>query len=259
MGCYPENSSVNCGSSIAFNRKTVRLFTCLMHLICLFYFPWFVTNNTCPKEALCKNLYKFGTNIMSAHHECRFASRIPQNLFEIVSVQLQKTATNRSYKGERYAWKEGLRITMGTMTCILQAEHERATISFSVTGTTQDAPAIWLIMKDVNEDLKDCIRPYDGLIEEIYFLCSHCIILKQTICRRTPEEVLHHTGPDVAFLKCGGDQVPRGLIQDFTGEKTGILKQRKHHCLKYFNVKDKKFSSFELMFLYVSFYMVHEF
>ena len=184
----------------------------------LFYFPWFVQNNVCPEAATPPNLHKFDKKVMSVHFECKFVCDIPFNLFEVASVQLQKTATNRKYEGERYAWRDGLLIKIDTLTCILQRNNKTATIYVSVCGKAEDADTIWMVMTDVHGDFENSLKPYKGVIEEIYFLCSHCIIKRKLeILKLEPQHVLHSTTPDISFLTCGDDEFPRGLVRAFSG------------------------------------------
>ena len=71
------------------------------------YFPWFVQSQECPSHIDQDHLMKFDNDHSSVHLQCAFFNRIPLNVFEMISVCLQRKATHEChYIGDRKAWKK---------------------------------------------------------------------------------------------------------------------------------------------------------
>ena len=108
----------------------------------LFYFPWFVVHNVAPDHINPANISRFGEKQMSVQFDCIFVPCIPLNVFETITVDLQRTASEQGYTGERYAWKDGLLVSLETIQAVLIRDEVNSVISLCVTGDATDVDKI---------------------------------------------------------------------------------------------------------------------
>ena len=167
----------------------------------LLYFPWFVQAQECPPHIDRAHLMEFDQNHSSVHLQCEFFNRIPLNVFEMVSVCLQRKATQTyHYVVDRQAWHDGLELLFGSVRCVLTRSHNNSTIDICLYGEVDAIPEVWLVMESVFKDLDSILKPFVGVIKTFHFVCGHCVILG----------VLkpHHWLPDLVFPKKSA-RVPR--------------------------------------------------
>ena len=102
----------------------------------LLYFPWFVQSQKCPSHIAKDHLMQFDKTHSSVHLQCEFFNRIPLNVFEMVSVCLQRKATqDYHYIGERQAWHDGLEISFGSVRCVVMRSEANSTIDLDHQAT----------------------------------------------------------------------------------------------------------------------------
>ena len=145
----------------------------------LLYFPWFVKSQECPQHIDRAHLMKFDQKHASVHLQCEFFNRIPLNVFEMVSVCLQRKATEEYlYMGDRQAWHDGLEISFGSVQCVLTRSSQNSTIDICLYGEVDDIPKVWEVVESLLQDLQAILKPWKGVIRSIHFVCGHCIILQ---------------------------------------------------------------------------------
>ena len=193
----------------------------------LLYFPWFVQSQECPPHIDTDHLMKFDKEHTSVHLQCEFFNQIPLNIFEMVSVCLQRKATQEyHYMGDRLAWHDGLDISFGSVKCILTRSEKYSTIDICLYGKVDDIPKVWQVVESLLQDLQDILKPWKGVIRRFHFVCAHCIILHIASPNYwMPDHVFPkaniHT-PD--FVKCPKNpttltNIPAALIMNcFKGE-----------------------------------------
>ena len=185
----------------------------------LVYFPWFVALNTPPDSVDLKNITKFDQTQMSVQFQCKFVPCIPLNVFETIIVHLQKTASEKGYTGDRYAWKDGLLVTFETIQAVLIRDEVNNVISSSVSGDICDVDKIWDISKDSEASATSTLDQYDGINAEILYACGHCLMLGKSKPRLlNPESVLRSANPRTKCVMCGTDRVPWGLVRACPGK-----------------------------------------
>ena len=144
----------------------------------LLHFPWLVQSQQCPPHIVRDNLMKFDTQHASVHLQCKFFNRIPLNVFEMISVCLQRKATQDfHYMGDRQAWCDGLEIRFGSVLCVLIRSEHHSTIDICLYGNIDDMPQVWKTMDSLLQDLQSILKPFSGVIQSIHFVCGHCVIL----------------------------------------------------------------------------------
>ena len=142
----------------------------------LLYIPWFVQSQECPAHIDREQLMKFDKGHASVHLQCEFFNRIPLNVFEMVSVCLQRKATEEShYIGDRHAWHDGLEVSFGSVRCVL-TRSKNSTIDICLCGEVNDMPQVWRVIESLLQDLKKTLKPWNGIIKSIHFVCGHCVI-----------------------------------------------------------------------------------
>ena len=145
----------------------------------LLYFPWFVKSQECPPHIDRAHLMKFDQKHASVHLQCEFFNRIPLNVFEMVSVCLQRKATQEyHYMGDRQAWHDGLEISFGSVLCVLTRSKLNSSIDICLYGEVDDIPKVWEVMESLLQDLQAILKPWKGVIRSFHFVCGHCIILQ---------------------------------------------------------------------------------
>ena len=145
----------------------------------LLYFPWFVQSQECPPHINRNHLMKFDKEHSSVHLLCEFFNLIPLNVFEMISVCLQRKATQDvHYMGDRQAWHNGLEISFGSVQCVLTHSEQNSTIDICVQGKVDDIPTVWQVIESVLQDLQSILKPWKGIIRSFHFVCAHCIIRK---------------------------------------------------------------------------------
>ena len=145
----------------------------------ILYFPWFVESQECPSHIDRNHLMKFDHGHSSVHLQCEFFNRIPLNVFQMVSVCLQRKATHEyHYMGDRQAWHDGLEISFGSVRCVLNRSKQNSTIDLCLYGKVQDIPKVWQVVETLLWDLQAILKPWKGVIRSIHFVCGHCIIFQ---------------------------------------------------------------------------------
>ena len=144
----------------------------------ILHFPWFVQSKECPPHIDRNQLMKFDKEHASVHLQCQFFNRIPLNVFEMVSVCLQRRATqDYHYMGDRQAWHDGLEISFGSVQCVLTRSKQNSTIDICLYGQVSDMPQVWQVIESLLKDLQSVLKPWTGVIRNIHFVCGHCVIL----------------------------------------------------------------------------------
>ena len=158
----------------------------------LHFFPWFVESQECPAHIDRDNIMKFDKTHGSVHLQYEFFNRIPLNVFEMVSVCLQRKATHEChYMGDRQAWHDGLEISFGSVRCVLIRSNSNSTIDLCLHGKVDDMPLVWKVVESLLKDLQAILKPWQGVLRSIHFVCGHCVIL----CISPP----HHWLPEQVF------------------------------------------------------------
>ena len=192
----------------------------------LLYFPWFVKSQECPQHIDRGHLMKFDQKHASVHLQCEFFNRIPLNVFEMVSVCLQRKATQEyHYMGDRQAWHDGLEISFGSVQCVLTRSKQNSTIDICLYGEVDDIPKVWEVMESLLQDLQAILKPWKGVIRSIHFVCGHCMILQISPPNYwLPDHVFPRPNVVVSgFVKCPKNMmakdIPAALIMNcFKGE-----------------------------------------
>ena len=128
----------------------------------LLYFPWFVQSQECPPHINRNHLMKFDKEHSSVHLLCEFFNLIPLNVFEMISVCLQRKATQDvHYMGDRQAWHNGLEISFGSVQCVLTHSEQNSTIDICVQGKVDDIPTVWQVVESVLQDLQSILKPLE--------------------------------------------------------------------------------------------------
>ena len=183
----------------------------------VYFFPWFVENNSPPNVAMPEMMHSFDQGMMSTHYHCCFLACIPDNIFQIIALGVQKLATKLGCRSERYAWRDGLLIQIDEVQWIIKRHNDKPIISFSVSGNTWNCTKVWKSTAQLYSSFENSLKPYKKIVKEDYFLCNHCLLMKKVpCCKRWPEEVLH-VASSVAYLTCSGNKVPRALVAAFPG------------------------------------------
>ena len=160
----------------------------------ILHFPWFVQSQECPPHIDRNCLMNFDKKNASVHLQCQFFNRIPLNVFEMISVCLQRKATEEShYMGDRQAWHDGLEVSFGSVRCVLIRSEQISTFDICLYGKVDDMPQAWRVVDSLLQDLMAILQPWNGVIRSIHFVCGHCVILG----KQTP----HHWLPDFVFPK----------------------------------------------------------
>ena len=145
----------------------------------LHFFPWFVESQEPPQHFDRDLLKKYDKDHAFLQLQCEFFNRIPLNVFEMISVCLQKRATQHSHHvGDRYAWKDGLEVSFGSVQCILSRSKHNSTIDVCLCGEVNDLPQVWADIESLCQDLDSVLKPLYGVIRSIHFICRHCVILR---------------------------------------------------------------------------------
>ena len=187
----------------------------------LMFFPWFVQSQECPPHINGEHLMKLDKENASVHLQCQFYNRIPINIFEMVSVSLQKIATEEHhYIGERQAWHDGLEISFGSVTVILMRNEQNSTIDICLHGKIEDMPQVWRTMDTLLLKLQDILKPWQGVIRRFHFVCGHCMILR-IACPHfwLPRQVFPKQGIQLPqFVKCpkkpDTSDIPAALVMN---------------------------------------------
>ena len=190
------------------------------------FFPWFVQSQECPSHIDSVHLMKFDNEHSSVHLQCEFFNQIPLNVFEMISVCLQRKATHEChYMGDRQAWHDGLEISFGSVQCVLTRSEQNSTIDICLHGKVNDMPQVWKVIESLLHDLQSILQPWDGVIRSIHFVCGHCIILHIFPPNHwLPEQVFPQKNVLVpAFVHCpmqtASKDIPAALIMAcFNGE-----------------------------------------
>ena len=184
----------------------------------LHFFPWFVESQEPPQHIDRDHQKKHDKKHAFLQLQCQFFNRIPLNVFEMISVCLQRRATQYYYsEGDRYAWKDGLEVSFGSVKCILSRSNDNSTIDVCLFGKVNDLPEVWTVIELLFQDLDSVLKPLDGVIRSTHFICRHCVILcisKPNLW--LPGDVFPKKGVTVPrYVKCLKDpslQVPAGLV-----------------------------------------------
>ena len=185
----------------------------------LLHFPWFVQSQQCPRHIDRDHLMNFDKKHASVHLQCEFFNQIPLNVFEMVSVSLQRKATQEyHYMGDRQAWHDGLEISFGSVRCVLSRSEHNSTIDICLYGKIKDIPKVWQVIESLLQDLQAILEPWQGVIRSIHFVCGHCIILQISSPKYWPPgQVFPRRHVHLSdFVKCPKDpasqDIPAALI-----------------------------------------------
>ena len=183
------------------------------------FFPFFLKSNEPPSSFDLHKLHSFHEQCFAVVLNCEFHNRVPINAFEAIQVQVQKTAVERNYGNNRYAWQDGIQVTIGTLEIKAIRRASKSTITVCVCAPNDDTEQVWQVTGDVYSDLEAVIQPLLGVMKLIYFECTHCIIKNlEPVHKRSPREVLQNKAPDVSYEYCKGDKIPRALVIAPSGE-----------------------------------------
>ena len=83
---------------------------------------------------------------MSVQFKCCFGPHLPTNMFETLIVELQRTAIERGYTGERYAWKHGLLVKFGTLQTVVVQGKKRVMKYYAVFSVMFVMPQLFGIL-----------------------------------------------------------------------------------------------------------------
>ena len=197
----------------------------------VYFMPWFIERNKAPTALDLGKLHTINQQYFSALLDCVFHNNIPINAFEVMQVQVQKTAVEKKYGGSRYAWRDGIQVKIGTLEIRAVRNTETSTISLCVCGPISDVPQVWQVTSDIYVDLESILQPLLGVIKLIYFKCTHCIVKGlYPVTQRLPSEVLKNQGLDVTYDCCKGDKIPRALVIAPSGESENKLNVLNKKC-----------------------------
>ena len=180
------------------------------------YFPWFVESRECPPHIDRNHLMKFDKEHASVHLQCEFLNHMSLNVFEMLSVCLQRRATrHKLYTGYRQAWHDGLEVTFGSVQCVVTRSEQHSIINICLHGKVVDMPEVWIFMKLLSDDLHSILCQLPGVIASIRFICGHCVILGiLTPAHWLPDFVFKDEG--TRFVKCpmeSSTDVPAALVR----------------------------------------------
>ena len=179
----------------------------------LFFFPWFTQSKKCPGRINPEKLFLCDRKHFSVELNCRFMSGIPVNCFEVLLVQIQKIAREHQFGDDRYAWKDGLAVKVGNLECVAVRIPQKSIITISIQGDTEEVDEVWVVMTIVHSDLKSYLNKLEGVIEEIYFTCNHCVIKDLfPYHKRLPTEVFQDHKLDLRYIKCKENKIPTALV-----------------------------------------------
>ena len=141
------------------------------------FFPWFVESHQAPEHIDRDHLKKFDKDHSIVQLQCEFFNQIPLNVFEQISVCLQRKATKESHDvGDRHAWHDGLEVSFGSVQCVLSRCKHNSTIDVCLCGEVDDMPQVWMDIESLYQDLDSILEPLYGVIRSIHFVCRHCVI-----------------------------------------------------------------------------------
>ena len=179
----------------------------------LFFFPWFTQNKECPGRINPNKLLPCDQNHFSVELNCRFICSIPVNCFEVLLVQIQKIARQHQFGDDRHAWKDGLAVKIGTLECVAVRMPQKSTIRISIQGQRKEVDEVWEVMTILHSDLKSYLKRLEGVIEEVYITCNHCVIEDLLpYHQRHPTEVFQERTLFLRYVKCKEDKIPTALI-----------------------------------------------
>ena len=184
----------------------------------LHFFPWFVESQEPPKQIVEDLQKKYDKKHVFLQLQCKFFNRIPLNVFEMISVCLQKRATQQYHEvGQRYAWKDGLEVSFGSVQCILSRSKHNSTIDVCLRGEVNDLPEVWTVIESLFQDLDSVLKPFDGVIKSIHFICTHCVMFGiSEPYLWVDEDVFPKKGKTLPrYVKCPKDlskKVPAALV-----------------------------------------------
>ena len=179
----------------------------------VWFFPYFVRSKEPPASLDLKKRDTIDRQHFSVLLHCEFHHLIPINVFEAMQVQVQKTAVEMDCGNSRYAWHDGIQVNVGTLQITALRRASQSTISLCVSATSDDVDLVWQVTYNLYSDLEIVIQPLLGVIKQVYFECTHCIVKHlQPLYKRSPNEVLKNKGPDVTFDSCKRDDIPRALV-----------------------------------------------
>ena len=184
----------------------------------LFFFPWFMQNNECPSRIDPDKIVRCDRRHFSVHLNCKFVCSIPMNCFEVLLVQIQRTALEKHFGDDRHAWKDGLAVKVGTLECVAVRMPQKKIISICVQGHRKKVDEVWQVMFILYSDLKSYLDKFEGVIEEICFTCNHCVI--KTLEKpeeRPPTKVFQGNPLDLRHTTCQEDEIPSALVYALSG------------------------------------------
>ena len=147
----------------------------------LHFFPWFVKSQQPPQHIDRDLQKKYDKDHAFLQLQCEFFNRIPLNVFEMISVCLQRRATKHHYYvGDRYAWKDGLEVSFGSVGCVLSRSKHNSIIDVCLFGEVNDLPEVWTVIESLFQDLDSVLKPLYGVIRSIHFICRHCVIFHKS-------------------------------------------------------------------------------
>ena len=185
----------------------------------VWFFPYFVRNNEPPASLDLKKIHRINRQYFSVLLDCVFNSTVPVNAFEAMQVQVQKTAVEKKYENRRYAWKDGIRVMIGALEIRAVRRTSEPTISLCISAPSDDVEQVWQVTSDVYLDLESVLQPLLGVIQMIYFQCTHCIIKGlHPVQKRSPSDVLNKEALDMAWYCCHEETIPRALVITPSGE-----------------------------------------
>ena len=190
----------------------------------LLFFPFFLKSNKPPALLDLQKLHSIHEQYFSVVMNCVFHNKVPINAFEAMQVQLQKTAVEREYGNSRYAWQDGIQVIIGTLEIRAIRRTSESTITIYVCAPSHDVEQVWEVTSNVYSDLEAVIQPLLGVMKQIFFECTHCIVKHlQPVHKRSPSDVLRTKGPDVTYEHCKGDKIPRALVIAPSGESVIVV------------------------------------
>ena len=196
--------------------KIFKLCHPINHAEDLFYFPWFTQNKKCPDRINPDKLTRCDQNHFSVELNCLFICGIPANCFEVLLVQVKKIAWQHQYGDDRYTWRDGLVVKVGSLECVAVRVPPKSTISICVQGEKTEVDEVWKIMSVLHSDLKSYLEKLEGVIQKIYFTCNHCVIKGlHPYHQRLPTEVFFP--PELRHTTCKKDKIPTALVYALPG------------------------------------------
>ena len=179
----------------------------------LFFFPWFTQSKECPGRINPNKLLACDQNHFSVELNCKFSCSIPGNCFEVLLVQIQKIAREHQFGDDRHAWKDGLAVKVGTLECVAVRLPQKSTIKIAIQGQRREVDEVWEVMTIVYSDLKSYLKRLEGVIEEVYFTCNHCVIKNLLpYYQRHPTEVFKKRTLYLRYVECKEEIIPTALV-----------------------------------------------